>query len=277
MQTFKGFYPLIRPLNVLIGGLSIWIGGAITGSISPVLNLLLASLSGMLITAAANTINDYFDIEIDKINKPERPLPSGYVNSGQAYWFAIILFFLGTLVSFWIIWPCIIIAFLSSVLLYLYSARLKRTALWGNLTVALLSGLALVYGGLAVGNPYKAFLVGGFAFLYHLAREIIKDTEDMKGDRKEGLNTFPIRYGVNAALRLASSAILLLIALTFLPVFFDLFKPVYYYIVGFGVDLFLIYTLFSMWTNSDSNNLRRIAFSMKLNMLAGLLAVYLGS
>lgn len=277
MQTLKGYYQLIRPLNVLIGGLSIWIGGAITGSISPFMNLLLASFSGMLITAAANTINDYFDIAIDKINKPERPLPSGLVDPKQAYLFSLILFFIGTLVSFWITRACILIAFLSSLLLYFYSARLKRTTLWGNLTVALLSGLAFIYGGLAVGNPKKAFMVGSFAFLYHLAREIIKDAEDIEGDQKEGLKTYPIRYGIKAALRLAAFVIILLIVVTYIPYEFHLFKPVYYYVVGFGVDLFLIYVLISLWFNSRPENLRRIAFLMKLNMLVGLLAVYLGS
>lgn len=277
MQIFKGYYQLIRPLNVFIGGLSIWIGGAITGRISPVFHLLLASLSGMLITAAANTINDYFDIEIDKVNKPERPLPAGRVAPRQAFLFAIILFILGVSVSLGITWPCIVIASVSSVLLYFYSARLKSTTLWGNLTVALLSGLAFIYGGLAVKNPQKAFIVGGFAFLYHLAREIIKDTEDIEGDQKEGLNTFPIRYGVKPALMLASLIIVLLIGLTFLPLAFNLFRPVYYYVVGLGVDLFLIYVLISIGLNSKSENLRQIAFMMKLNMLVGLLAIYLGS
>ena len=79
MKTITGYIQLTRPVNLLIALLSIFIGGFVTGTIHPLLKLLLASFSGMLVAAGANSINDYYDLEIDRINKPKRPLPSGLI------------------------------------------------------------------------------------------------------------------------------------------------------------------------------------------------------
>lgn len=267
----------MRPLNCLLAGVSILIGGVVTGSIEPVLNLILAVVSGMLICAGGNSINDYFDIEIDKINKPLRPLPSGIVNPTNAYIFSLFLFINGFTLSFFINVTCIIIAGITSILLYFYSRNFKRMVLVGNSTVALLSGLALVYGGVAVGNVSKAFIVGVFALLYHFAREIVKDVEDKKGDSSAGIKTYPIIYGDRAALMLISCILIMLIIITIIPYFLDIFSIYYLIVVVVGVDMFLVYVMVSMWHNQGVDNLRRLEVMMKINMLIGLAAVYVGS
>jgi len=277
MKVIQGYIRLIRPLNCLIAGISIFIGGVVTGSIEPVKSLLLAAISGMLICAGGNSINDYFDIEIDKINKPFRPLPSGVIPPKHVFIFSFLFFMIGFSVSFFINTACIAIAGMTSVLLYFYSRSLKSVVLVGNVTVALISGLAFVYGGVAVGNVSKAFIVGTFALFYHFAREIIKDIEDKKGDGSEGVKSFPILYGNEAALFLASVIITLLIGLTIIPYFLEIFSIYYLIVVVAGVDVFLIYVMISMWYNKRIKNLRRLTVMMKANMLIGLLAVYIGS
>ncbi|HDQ44178.1 MAG TPA: geranylgeranylglycerol-phosphate geranylgeranyltransferase [bacterium] len=273
-NRITGYFFLTRPINSLIAFLSIFIGGFITGTIQPLSKLLLACLSGTLITGGANAINDYFDLEIDRVNKPKRPLPAGLVGPRRAYGFALLLFLSGIAVSLFIHLPGFTIALLSSVALYAYSRRLKRTVLWGNLTVAFITGLAFVYGGLAVGRTREALIVGVFSFLYHLAREIIKDAEDVEGDRKDGVVTLPIRYGIPTALAVASGVIGLLILATSWPYLSGLFSIRYFLVVLIGVDGFLVYVLFSMWRNRETKNLGRLAFLMKLNMFVGLVAVY---
>jgi geranylgeranylglycerol-phosphate geranylgeranyltransferase len=276
MNVIRGYIQLTRPVNLLIAFGSIFVGGFVTGTIHPFSKLMLACFSGALIAAGANSINDYYDLEIDQINKPGRPLPSGLVTPSQACYFALILFAVGTLASSFIHLPGFVIALCSSLLLYLYSFRLKRTILWGNLTVALLSGMAFIYGGLAVGRYREAVIVGIFSFFFHLSREIIKDIEDMKGDRSEGLITLPLKYGVKSALVLASIVMVLLIGLTLVPYFMHIFSPVYLIIVIAGVDLFLAYVLFAMWIRPVPEHLGRLAVLMKADMLVGLLAVYFG-
>ena len=276
MSAIRGYIQLTRPVNLLIAFGSIFIGGFVTGTIHPLSKLMLACFSGALIAAGANSINDYYDLEIDRINKPGRPLPSGLVRPPQACYFALTLFAVGTLTGSFIHLPGFVIALCSSVLLYLYSFRLKRTVLWGNLTVALLSGMAFIYGGLAVGRYREAVIVGIFSFFFHLSREIIKDIEDMKGDRSEGLITLPLKYGIKSALVLSSTVMLVLIGLTLVPYFMHIFSLVYLIIVIAGVDLFLFYVLFAMWIRPVPEHLGRLAVLMKADMLAGLLAVYFG-
>jgi geranylgeranylglycerol-phosphate geranylgeranyltransferase len=276
MSAIRGYILLTRPVNLLIAFGSIFVGGFVTGTIHPFSKLMLACFSGALIAGGANSINDYYDLEIDRINKPGRPLPSGLVKPLQAQLFSLILFALGIAAGSFIHLPAFIIAFSSSVLLYLYSFRLKRTILWGNLTVALLSGMAFIYGGLAVGRTREAAIVGIFSFLFHLSREIIKDIEDMKGDRSEGLITLPLKYGIKNALVLTSIVMVVLIGLTLVPYFMKFFSLVYLIIVIAGVDFFLIYILFAMWIRPIPEHLGRLAVLMKADMLVGLLAVYLG-
>lgn len=237
----------------------------------------MACTSAVLIAAGANAINDVFDLAIDRINKPKRPLPSGLVTINQARIFAILLFIAGIGVSLFLQIPGFAIALITSISLYAYSWKLKRTVLWGNLAVAFFSGLAFIYGGLAVQRFQKAFIVGIFSLFYHFAREIIKDTEDIAGDAKDGVITFPIRYGTRAALRMVTGVLLALIGLTLIPCFLNIFSIHYFWIVIPGVDGFLVYVIISMWRNSTSSNLGRIAFLMKLNMFVGLLAVYAGT
>lgn len=277
MKTLKGYILLTRPLNCVIAFISIFIGGFVTGTIHPLGKLLLAALSGTLVAAAANAVNDVFDLAIDRINKPNRPLPSGMVTSKAAYRYAVILFVLGMACGALIHWQGLLVAVCSSILLYLYSARLKRTVLWGNLTVAFISGLAFVYGGLAVGRTLQALVVGGFALFYHLAREIIKDAEDVEGDAKDGAVTLPIRYGVKSALLVATCVMLLLIGLTLIPYYLSIFSVSYLWVVVLGVDAFLMFVIISMWRDSDPKNLGRLALLMKFNMFVGLIAVYVGS
>ena len=139
-----------------------------------------------------------------------------------------------------------------------------------------MTGLAFVYGGLAVNRIGPALIVGCFAFFFHLGREIIKDMEDMEGDRAEGITTLPIRFGVKAALIWTTTILVTLIGLTLVPYIVHIFSFPYLIVVVVGVDFFLVYVVFSIWTRPESKNFGRLSLLMKLDMFIGLLAVYLG-
>jgi len=267
----------MRPLNILIAFLSIFIGGLITGTIHPLKKLLLACLSGSIIAAGANSINDYFDLEIDRINKPRRPLPSGRITTRQAWAFSMVCFLVGIAISAGIHATGFAIALLSSIALYVYSWKLKGTVIWGNLTVALITGLAFVYGGLALGRIRQSLILGVFSFFFNFAREIIKDIEDQTGDRSNGVVTFPIRYGDRPSLFLATVTMAVLVVLTVLPYLFGWFTMRYLIAVVLGVDSFLLFVMTAMWRDSSPRNMRRLSFWMKVDMFMGLLAIYIGS
>ncbi|TDI80130.1 MAG: geranylgeranylglycerol-phosphate geranylgeranyltransferase, partial [Caldithrix sp.] len=100
--NLKGYFILVRPVNIFIGALTVFVGAVITGTIHPLEKVVLACISGSLIMAGGNGINDYFDLEIDRVNKPFRPLPSNIVTTKGVLSFAIILFALGVFLSIFI-------------------------------------------------------------------------------------------------------------------------------------------------------------------------------
>lgn len=251
-------------------------GSFIAGSLSPLTNVLLAVISGSLIAAAANSINDFYDVNIDRINKPYRPIVAGLLTKTEAFIFSIVLFSSGALLGGFINARAGFIAFFACILLYLYSARLKRTVLWGNLTVSLMTAFAFIYGGVAVNLLDKALIPAGFAFLFHFGREIIKDVEDHKGDSADNARTLPIIYGKKTALILTTIIFCILIAVTLLPYLFHIFGKAYLIVVVLGVDLLLIYVLVSMWRNPVPSNLGRLSTLLKLDMIVGLIAIYVG-
>ena len=276
MKKIKAFFKLTRPVNVLIGCLSIFIGSFIAGSLQPLVKVILAALSGGIIAAAANSINDYYDVNIDKINKPYRPIPAGYITCKEAFLFSIILFIIGSILGALINWIAFSIVIFACVVLYLYSARLKRTVLWGNLAVSLMSAFAFIYGGVAVNRLNAALIPAGFAFLFHFGREIIKDVEDQKGDLADNAKTLPLQYGAKTAFGVTTLIFVILIFTTFLPYIFNIFGFIYLVTVILGVDLVVIYVLISMWKNPQPANLGRLSTILKIDMLMGLIAIYVG-
>lgn len=272
----KGYFALLRPINILIGAITIFVGAFMTGTIQPLEKVLLACVSGSLIMAAGNVINDYFDVEIDRINKPFRPLPSNQMDVKAALIFSIILFALGVFLSIFIISVAVAVAVFTSVGLFVYSAKLKRTVLLGNLAVSLFTAIAFIYGGISVGRWQGALIPAGFAFLFHLGREIIKDVEDQNADETSSAQTLPIRFGTTAALAVATVVFLSLILFTFIPYFLDIYNEAYFWTVFIGVDLVIVMILGMMWLRPVPGTLRLISAALKADMLVGLLAIYVG-
>lgn len=267
---------LLRPLNLVLCAISVFVGAFVTGTIQPISNVALACISATLIMAAGNAINDVYDLEIDRINKPFRPLPSGRISTDLAFKFAIILFAFGVFLSIFISWIAFWTAIAVSLGLFFYSYRLKRTVLVGNLCISLCSALAFFYGSLAVGRWQEALIPATFAFLFHLGREIIKDIEDKDADRVQAATTLPVKYGTKTALGIASVVLSVLIVATLFPYIFDIYGTAYITVVVLGVDVVILGILFFMWAFPFPEFLRRISFILKADMFVGLLAVYLG-
>lgn len=236
----------------------------------------LASLSGAIIGSAGMVINDYFDLEIDKINRPERPIPSGLISRKSAFVYYCILNILAFLLILKTNNMVIAIALCSIVLIFFYSYQLKKIMLAGNFTVALMTGMAFIFGG-AVGENITTLIIPAvFAFLINFAREIIKDVEDIEGDKHYNLRTFPILFGERKALYLASAVLIVLILFTFVPFILHIYNIEYFLVVLFGVDIVMLYSIKSIFRNPSKSNLRRIGNLIKYDMAIGLLAIYLG-
>lgn len=266
---------LSRPANVIISFLTIIVAAELAWGLDPFKNVLLAALSAALITMGANVINDYYDIEIDRINKPNRPLAAGTVSKKTAFIYFISVYILAWCLAIYMNVWMFLIAFTTSILLFFYSFRLKRTVLWGNLTVSFATAMAFVYGGVAVGHYKETFFPAAFAFLFHFGREILKDIQDMEGDKQAGANTFPVKYGISRSIGLISVDFILLVFLTAIPYILGIYSIRYFLTICFGIYPVLLFVLYRSRKDSDPANLGFLSNLLKADMVIGLLAIYL--
>jgi geranylgeranylglycerol-phosphate geranylgeranyltransferase len=276
-RTLHGIFRLIRPLNVSIASLTVGaaavLGGARAGDWDI---LVLGMLTGAFVAAGANAINDYFDHEIDRINRPDRPIPRGQVSRRDALivWGAASIG--GISVNIFLHLGALAIVAGSLVLLYWYSAYWKRTPVVGNLVVALMTGMAFIYGGAVAGDVRRTVIPAVFAALINLAREIIKDVEDMEGDRHGKARTYPILYGKRSALVLTTAVLLVLCASLWVPVVVGAYGLRYSLLV-LPVNAALLVVVAMIWRDSSPTNLRSQSALLKGTMVLGLIAVFAGS
>jgi geranylgeranylglycerol-phosphate geranylgeranyltransferase len=219
-MRLAGFITITRPINSFVAGLAAIVAYLIdTGTVIPESLLLFFIVA--LITAAGNVINDFFDAEIDAINRPDRPIPSGAVSRGAARGFAVMLFLAGILVSFFTNSLCIGIAIFNVLLLIAYAAKLKSTPLIGNIVVAYISASIFLFGGALNGldGLVRIIPIAAITFFAILSRELLKDAEDVEGDRAGGADTVPIRIGIKKTSEFALITTVLAVAASFIPYF----------------------------------------------------------
>jgi geranylgeranylglycerol-phosphate geranylgeranyltransferase len=217
-MSFAGLLTITRPMNSVAAGLAAIVAYLIaTDTIIPKTLLLFVVVT--LVTAAGNVINDYFDVDIDQVNRPDRPIPAGRVSLPAARAYAVTLFLAGILVCLFTNELCIAIAVINTLVLIGYAARLKRTPLLGNITVSYLAASMFLFGGALGGLPVLLHVMpfAVMTFFAMLARELIKDAEDVDGDRADGAVTIPIRYGIRSTMLLALSCAVLGIVASLAP------------------------------------------------------------
>jgi geranylgeranylglycerol-phosphate geranylgeranyltransferase len=201
---FPSYLTIIRPFNVLFVAVCVLFGSFWFAEEKAVLASLLAALSATLIAAGGYVLNDYFDREIDKINRPTRAIPSGNISADAGKRYATILFIAGIFISLILRHPgMILLALFNTFLLYLYARQGKRFGIWGNFLVSFVAASTLLYGGMANNNLKNALFGFGVAFFYTMIRELIKDIEDVEGDRLYHAQTLPIKAGEKATIILA--------------------------------------------------------------------------
>ena len=219
-MRLAGFITITRPKNSFVAGLAAIVAYLIdTGTVIPETLLLFFIVA--LITAAGNVINDFFDAEIDAINRPDRPIPSGAVSREAARGFAVTLFLAGILVSFFTNSLCIGIAIFNTLFLITYAVKLKSTPLIGNIVVAYLSASIFLFGGALNGldGLVRIIPIAAITFFAMLSRELLKDAEDVEGDTAGGADTVPLRIGIKKTSEFALIATVLAVAASFIPYF----------------------------------------------------------
>lgn len=275
MRKLVSAIALIRPWNCVITFISVWGGAIVAGHYLYSAHILAAAVSASLIAAYGNIINDIFDIEVDKINKPYRPLASGAVSRNLAVVIAIICLVLGNLLSHFVARYAFVLVSSVSVLLMIYTPYLKGRSYLGNIAVAIAASMAFIYGGIATANPLGAAILSGFALLIHLGREIVKDIEDREGDGASSCRTGAVA-NVTMARYFAIAVLAILIISTTLPYFVHIYSIRYFVIVLLGCDTLIALAILRLFQTDKAAEMRRVSLYLKLAMPLGLLAVLVG-
>jgi 4-hydroxybenzoate polyprenyltransferase len=205
-------FTLLPPaLGVLSGAVTAWGAGhekpAITWAL--LLPVLYGTLMAAVLNAASNAINQIYDLAIDRVNKPKRPLPAGTMTMGEAWGFTMGAFVLAWVLA-WLAAPegrreCFWIVLFTSVLVWAYSApplRTKRHGIWANVTIAIPRGVLLKVAGWSTVKTVmgvEPWFIGAIFGLFVLGASSTKDFADIEGDRADGCQTLPILYGVKKA------------------------------------------------------------------------------
>lgn len=262
------YLKIVRPLNGLMASFAVFIGFFV-GSLGLFLeqSLLLAIASVFFFSSAGIVLNDYFDYEMDKVNAPHRPLPSGKIAKKTALYYSMALFAFAIAIAFFINIYCLGLALLNTVLEILYAWKFKRIALLGNFVDSWFPASSFLYGALAALSLGSVPLLALLAFLANSGREIYGDIEDIKGDLKEKAKTLPIMVGARNARIIANVFVLSAVFLSVLPWYFGILNINYLFVVALADLVFIA----SMFVKPKQNQ-----FLSKVAMIIAMIAFVVG-
>jgi len=265
------YIQIIRPNVCLLSVFGLIVGSVVCGAVwlvKPIM-MLYAAITSFLICSSGNVINDYFDFEIDKINKPNRPIPSGRISRKNVVFYFIILGLSGLGFAYFVSFPFFIIALFNFFVLTAYASNLKRTLLVGNFTVSYLAVSSVFASGFIVNSfqfsmPLLLLII--ISFFGTMSREIFKDIEDVKGDKTVGAKTLPIVIGAPKSKLIA----ILFLAIACLLLTIPLYQKILsYYLIG--VIPAILFSIFAIIQAKPSKSQKLIKIAMISVLLAFLI------
>jgi len=289
-MKFKDAIEIARPINCLMGSLTVVIGLLNTRNNVSLdkltINIIIGVVSYIFLAASGNTINDIYDIEIDKINRPERPIPRGSISLKQAkklYFLylgiGIILSYLNTLI-FSLTWIILVLVPFFGFIGWVYAKWGKKSGFLGNIIVGVSFSIGLVYGAYLNSEIIPPYILYFFitAFSLLVAREIIKGCEDIEGDKNQGVKTLAIKIGIKASRNISVLFALLAVVFFILPTFTNILN-IFLFIIFMVIGLIEVgYTIVLMFISDlKKEDLKKISLLLKIGMLLGLIAFLFAS
>lgn len=281
IEKLIGYVELARPHNLLVSALTTTIGYLVVASHlkSYGLNPLIPIATVTLVAAGGYTINDYYDADVDSINKPYRPIPSGRVARQEALVFSIALTVVGVSLSIVSGLITFLFAVANAVLVHAYSRTIKTTGFLGNIVVSLQGANSIVYGGLALSEyeaslslALYALLPAIYAFALLLSREVVKTIEDMEADAVRGVKSLPRVLGPRIAANVAAIFAAFVVVISPIPYFFG-FGIVYLTLASL-TDIIIIYSIYRLLRKDFKSN--PIEVSSKVRSIMKV-AIFVGS
>ena len=260
---------LVRVQNLAVAAAGVLAGGWIAlGAITTPTVLSLAALAAVGFGAAGNALNDIWDRAADRVNRPDqRPLAAGRLARGTADLCVAGGTFVGFVAAALVNGTAVLVGAVAFAVMLAYSPLLKRRGLLGNIAVALVAGLPLMYGAIAVGRPKAGIVPWTLAAWIHLVREIVKDLDDETGDRALDRRTLPITLGPRRAALIAG-----ILAATFVPLSLALPAAAHYggtyFVIALFAQLVVLAVASRLFTGRTAGNSRWLKGAMLLGIVA---------
>jgi len=278
-KKLKGIIQLFRPELSFAASICVVVGEMVAvKGFPPLRELSLGFVCGFFMSGSALVLNDYFDFEVDKVNMPQRALPSGLVTKVDVILLTIIASLLGLGFALALDSFAFALAVLFWFVGFLYNWKFKQNGLLGNLMVASSVGVTFVIGGIAVGDPWNklVWFFALIAFLIDFGEEIAGDAMDMDGDKLRDSMSIALVMGKQFALRISASIFFLVVMLGFLPILLGWLEARYFItisVAGLVVGYFAIKLLKSK-TPEEGRRMMRMIY---LGPMFGLLAFIAGN
>jgi len=281
MRKLDPYIRLMRPVNCLMVGFAVIAGAALIGTqVSSFVwpKLIYGFLTGFTLTAASMAINDYHDRQIDAINEPTRPIPSGAVKPKEALTFAFALSAIGFAAAFLTSFGSLVLAIIAWAVFVTYTTAGKRSGLLGNFLVSICVAIPLVYGSYAVADTVElnVLIFAAMAFLSNTGREVTKGIVDVKGDETKDVRTVAVRFGEHTAAAVASAFYVSAALLTPLPWILNLVS-LWFVPLVVVTDLGLLASSFMLLRDHSRENARKIKKLVMVWFAFALLAFVAGS
>ena len=281
MSKLGGYLRLIRPVNCGMIGIAVIVGAVLANpniANRPWQSLVYGFVTSFTLTAASMAINDYYDRQIDAVNEPNRPIPSGLIKPRDALIFAAVLSMLGFAAAYLTNALCLVTAIIAWMVFATYTTVGKRSGLPGNFLVSTCVAIPFVYGSIAIVADVRlnVLLFASMAFLSNTGREITKGIVDVKGDMTANVKTMAVRYGEKKAAISAALFYVLAIVLSPLPWLLNLVSawfipPVLITDVGLAASSFMLLTDYSR------QNAKKIKNNVLIWFIIGLVAFIIGA
>ena len=275
------FLRLIRPPNCLMMGFAVLVGASVALGRFPTEmapRLAYGFATGFALLAASNALNDYYDREVDAINEPGRPIPSGLVRPWEALATSLSLTALGLALAYLTGPRCLILASLAILIADSYVTFGKKTGLPGNAMVSSCVAIPFLYGSLLSTGRITGLVAifSAIAFTANLGREVNKGIPDVLGDASRGIRTVAVRWGPRAAAHLAAAFYLTAVALSAIPVLLGLVSWAYLPPIAV-TDAGFLWSSLSLLRDQGRENARKVKNSVLAWMTMGMMGFLTGS
>lgn len=288
-MKFKDSIEILRPINGLMGGLTVIIGILNTRigilPLTLIFNIIFGVLTYFFISGSSMIINDYYDIEIDKINRPERPIPRGSISLKQAKILWIVTILIGIILSiihsllFNIGFLVPIIVVFMAFIGWFYAAWGKKSGFIGNIIVGISFSIGLIYGAVLNNSGIPLYIYYFFltSFFLLISREVIKGCEDVEGDKKEGVKTLAIRIGIKKSTTISMIFAVVAVVFYILPYFTVINQLLFLISMIFGLAVVLFAIILMLKGNLVNKDFKKISLFLKIGAFLGLITFLLAS